>query len=57
MKLFSRIMGEGKPLIIIHGLFGMSDNWQSLAKQFSQFFQVHLIDQRNHGRSPHSTDF
>ena len=57
MELFSRVIGRGQPLIIIHGLFGMSDNWQSLAKQFSQFFQVHLIDQRNHGRSPHSTDF
>ena len=57
MKLFSRIMGEGPPLIILHGLFGMSDNWQSLGKQFADFFEVHLIDQRNHGRSPHSAVF
>ena len=57
MKLFSRIMGEGQPLLIIHGLFGMSDNWQSLGKQFAEFYEVHLIDQRNHGRSPHSTVF
>lgn len=57
MKLFSRIMGSGQPLLIVHGLFGMSDNWQSLAKQFSEYFEVHLIDQRNHGRSPHSDVF
>ena len=57
MKLFSRIMGEGQPLLIVHGLFGMSDNWQSLGKKFADFYEVHLIDQRNHGRSPHSTVF
>ena len=57
MELFSRVIGRGQPLIIIHGLFGMSDNWHSLAKQFSDFFEVHLIDQRNHGRSFHDTDF
>ena len=57
MDLFSRVIGSGKPLIIIHGLFGMSDNWQSLAKQFVDFFEVHLIDQRNHGRSFHHKEF
>jgi pimeloyl-ACP methyl ester carboxylesterase len=54
MELFSRTMGEGRPLVILHGLFGSSDNWQSLALRFSSFFQVHLIDLRNHGRSPWS---
>ena len=57
MKLFSRIIGEGSPLLIVHGLFGMSDNWQSLGKKFANFYEVHLIDQRNHGRSPHSKVF
>jgi pimeloyl-ACP methyl ester carboxylesterase len=57
MKLFSRISGQGQPLLIIHGLFGMSDNWQSIGRQFSDFFEVHLIDLRNHGRSPHSSNF
>ena len=57
MKLYSRIIGQGQPLLIIHGLFGMSDNWQSLAKLFADYFEVHLIDQRNHGRSPHADDF
>ena len=57
MKLFSRIMGKGQPILIVHGLFGMSDNWQSLGKKFADFYEVHLIDQRNHGRSPHSVIF
>ena len=58
MKLFSKIYGDkGQNLIIIHGLFGMSDNWNTLGKQFSKHFKVHLIDLRNHGKSPHSADF
>ena len=58
MKLYSKIYGDkGHDLIIIHGLFGMSDNWNSLGKQFAKYCKVHLIDLRNHGRSPHSTDF
>ena len=58
MKLFSRIYGEGRPLIILHGLFGMSDNWQSHAKNFAELgFEVHVLDQRNHGQSPSSNDF
>ena len=58
MKLHYRKLGEtGKPLFIIHGLFGSSDNWQTLAKKFAEKFQVYLIDQRNHGRSPHSIEF
>ena len=57
MKLYSKVLGEGQPLLIIHGLFGMSDNWQSLAKQYADYFEVHLIDQRNHGHSPHADEF
>ena len=58
MKLFSKIYGEGNnELIIIHGLFGMSDNWNSLGKVFSKDYKTHLIDLRNHGRSPHSEEF
>lgn len=56
--LNSRIIGEGKPLLILHGFLGMSDNWKTLGNQYSQnAFQVHLIDQRNHGKSFHSDDF
>ncbi|MEN8185897.1 MAG: alpha/beta fold hydrolase [Bacteroidota bacterium] len=55
--LHSIILGEGQPLLILHGFFGMGDNWKSLANQFSGNYQVHIIDQRNHGRSFHSDDF
>ena len=58
MKLHSKIYGDkGQDLIVIHGLFGMGDNWNSLGKQFSKYCKVHLIDLRNHGKSPHSVDF
>lgn len=58
MDLYSKILGEGKPLIILHGFLGMGDNWKTLGKQFSEEgFQVHLVDQRNHGRSFHDNDF
>lgn len=58
MILHSRIEGTGKPLVILHGFLGMSDNWKSLATQFAtQGFQVHAIDLRNHGKSFHSDDF
>lgn len=56
MELFSRTMGEGRPLVILHGLFGSSDNWQTLALRFSACFHVHLLDLRNHGRSPWSDE-
>ena len=56
MNLNYREYGSGQPLIILHGLFGSSDNWQSLGKRLSQDFHVYLIDQRNHGRSGHSND-
>jgi esterase len=56
--LHSIILGEGKPLLILHGFLGMSDNWKTLGHQFSENgFQVHLIDQRNHGKSFHSEEF
>lgn len=57
MKLFFRQQGQGKPLIILHGLLGSSDNWHSLGKLFGETFSVYLIDQRNHGQSPHSDEF
>ncbi len=56
--LHSKIIGEGKPLLILHGFLGMSDNWKTLGNQYAKNgFEVHLIDQRNHGKSFHSTDF
>jgi len=58
MKLHSTILGLGQPFIILHGFLGMSDNWKTLGKKFSdQGYEVHLVDQRNHGRSPHDETF
>ncbi len=55
MKLAYREFGTGQPLIILHGLFGQSDNWNTLAKNFAEKgFHVFTVDQRNHGLSPHS---
>ncbi len=47
-------MGEGFPLVILHGLYGSSDNWMSIGRELSRHFRVILVDQRNHGKSPHS---
>lgn len=57
MKLHYRKYGEGQPIVILHGLFGSSDNWQTLGKKFADNFEVYLVDQRNHGHSPKSTEF
>jgi esterase len=55
LQLFSRKIGSGYPAVILHGLFGMSDNWVSIAKELAHHgFGVHLLDLRNHGRSPHT---
>lgn len=57
MKLHSTIIGEGTPFLILHGFLGMGDNWKTLGRKFSELgYQVHLLDQRNHGRSPHSDE-
>jgi len=56
--LHSKIVGTGKPLCILHGFLGMSDNWKTLGAAYADNgMEVHLIDQRNHGRSFHSEDF
>lgn len=56
--LYSNIQGKGKPLLILHGFLGMGDNWKTLANSYAdEGYEVHLIDQRNHGRSFHSDDF
>jgi len=53
MDLHFKTFGAGDPLIILHGLFGTADNWQTLGKRFAEHYMVYLVDQRNHGRSPH----
>ena len=57
MKLFFRELGSGQPIIILHGLFGSSDNWLTQAKLFSVHYRVLTLDLRNHGQSPHSDVF
>ncbi|MBP2832473.1 alpha/beta fold hydrolase [Aquimarina sp. U1-2] len=58
MNLHANVFGEGDPFVILHGFLGMGDNWKTLGKKIAeQGFQVHLLDQRNHGRSFHSDLF
>ena len=58
MKLHYRSLGEGQPIILLHGIFGTSDNWQTFGKSLADNgYEVFLIDQRNHGNSPHSDEF
>lgn len=52
-----KVFGEGDPIIILHGLFGMLDNWQSFAKSLAEHYMVYIIDQRDHGKSPHTDNF
>ncbi|NVO09680.1 MAG: alpha/beta fold hydrolase [Bacteroidales bacterium] len=56
MKLYYREFGHGFPLIVLHGLYGSSDNWVTIGKELGLHFRVILIDQRNHGQSPHSNE-
>ena len=59
MKLhFNSYGSESSPtLIILHGLFGSSDNWHSFGQKFGEHFHTFTLDARNHGRSPHSDQF
>ena len=55
MDLFYREIGEGDPVILMHGLFGSADNLGSFARALSATYRVISVDMRNHGRSPHDT--
>ncbi len=54
MELCFKTYGTDYPLLILHGLFGSSDNWQTLSRGFAKCYRVFAVDQRNHGHSPHS---
>lgn len=56
MELNYKQFGQGEPIIILHGLFGMLDNWQTVAKKLAEHYTVFIIDQRNHGKSPHDPE-
>jgi esterase len=57
MKLFCRQFGTGDPVVILHGLFGLSDNWVTFGRLLGEHYTVYIPDLRNHGQSPHSRIF
>lgn len=54
VELNQRITGEGAPLILLHGLFGSLENLGGIARRLQDEWQIHALDQRNHGSSPHT---
>lgn len=54
MDLFYRIRGEGKPVLVLHGLFGSNDNQGGIARALAPDYKVYGLDLRNHGKSPHT---
>jgi pimeloyl-ACP methyl ester carboxylesterase len=56
MRLHFRTYGQGRPVIILHGLFGSLDNWHTISTRLASQFRVIAVDQRNHGESPHAPD-
>src|SRR4051794_1415183 len=56
MKLTGFEAGEGKHLVVLHGLFGSARNWNTVAKRLGDRYHVHALDMRNHGASPWSGD-
>ncbi len=48
-------LGTGPPVVILHGLFGAARNWLTIARRLADRYTCHLVDLRNHGRSPHTT--
>ncbi|MDO8967363.1 alpha/beta fold hydrolase [Algoriphagus sp.] len=57
MLLNFKKSGSGPPLVILHGLFGSLDNWFSIAKELVEHYTLYLVDQRNHGDSPHADEW
>lgn len=56
MQLHFKESGQGRVVILLHGLFGSSDNWQPIVLRLAESFRVFALDQRNHGQSPHSAE-
>jgi pimeloyl-ACP methyl ester carboxylesterase len=56
MRLHFQVLGEGRPLLLLHGLFGSGDNLLGLARPLSKQFRCFLPDLRNHGSSPHDAE-
>lgn len=56
MKLYFEETGQGRAVVLLHGLFGSSDNWHFIAQRLAESFHVFAMDHRNHGLSPHSAE-
>ena len=56
MQLHFKESGEGRSVVLLHGLFGSSDNWHHIAMRLAEKFHVFAVDQRNHGQSPHHAE-
>ena len=54
VALASTVVGQGPPALVLHGLFGSGTNWRTIARRLGDRLECHLVDQRNHGRSPHA---
>ena len=54
LTLASTVIGQGPPALVLHGLFGSGTNWRTIARRLGSRLECHLVDQRNHGRSPHA---
>lgn len=57
LSLNHKVYGQGDPVIILHGLFGSLDNWATFAKNLGEDFMTYILDQRDHGKSPHTEAF
>ena len=56
VALASTVIGTGPPALVLHGLFASGVNWRTIARRLETRLECHLVDQRNHGRSPHARD-
>ena len=56
MQLHFKESGQGRAVVLLHGLFGSLDNWHPVAVRLAEQFHVFAVDQRNHGQSPHSAE-
>ncbi len=57
MELFYRELGQGQPILMLHGIFGSSDNWLTSSRALSEHYRTFALDLRNHGQSPHDDEF
>lgn len=54
-ELTYRASGDGPPVLLIHGLFGVLEVWEDVQDALVATHQVISYDRRGHGRSPNGT--